>query len=71
MPFITALPALYQRVPDKAEAARVVESALSDAIKQPALAPAAWTAIGRMPAGRRQGGRAGGVSHVGERQRAV
>ena len=48
VPFITALPALYQRVPDKAEAARVVESALSDAIKQPALAPAAWTAIGRI-----------------------
>ena len=48
VPFITALPALYQRVPDKAEAARVVESALSDAIKQPALAPAAWTSIGRM-----------------------
>lgn len=48
VPFITALPALYQRVPDKPEAARVVERALSDALQSPALAPAAWTTIGRM-----------------------
>ncbi|MFD1709704.1 tetratricopeptide repeat protein [Ottowia sp. GY511] len=46
--FITALPAIYQRVPDKTEAAAVVERALSDAIKDPALAPAAWTSIGRL-----------------------
>ncbi len=46
--FITALPALYQRVPDKPEAARVVERALSDVMRTPALAPAAWTSIGRL-----------------------
>lgn len=46
--FITALPALYQRVPDKAEAARVIERALDGALSQPALAPAAWTSIGRL-----------------------
>ncbi len=46
--FITALPALYQRAPDKAEAAQTVQRALTDARKNPALAPAAWTSIGRM-----------------------
>ncbi|QTD46632.1 tetratricopeptide repeat protein [Ottowia testudinis] len=46
--FITALPTLYQRVPDKTEAARVVEGSLADALKNPSLAPAAWTSIGRM-----------------------
>lgn len=46
--FITALPAIYQRVPDQAEAAAVVERALGDALKDPALAPAAWTSIGRL-----------------------
>ena len=46
--FVTALPALYQRAPDKAEAARTLERALADAVKVPALAPAAWTSIGRM-----------------------
>ena len=46
--FITALPALYQRVPDKAETARVIERALTGAINDPALAPAAWTSIGRL-----------------------
>jgi len=46
--FITALPALYQRVPDKAEAARVIERALDGALGKPALAPAAWTSIGRL-----------------------
>jgi len=46
--FITALPALYQRVPDKAEAARVIERALNGALGKPALAPAAWTSIGRL-----------------------
>lgn len=46
--FIAALPALYQRVPDRAEAARAVEAALRDAVKSPTLAPAAWTSIGRM-----------------------
>ena len=46
--FITALPALYQRVPDKPEAARVVERALADVMRTPTLAPAAWTTIGRL-----------------------
>lgn len=46
--FITALPAIYQRVPNKAEAAAVAERALGDALKDPALAPAAWTSIGRL-----------------------
>lgn len=46
--FITALPAIYQRVPNKAEAAAVAERALGDALKDPTLAPAAWTSIGRL-----------------------
>lgn len=46
--FITALPALYQRAPDKAEAAQTVQRALAQVLKNPALAPAAWTTIGRM-----------------------
>jgi len=46
--FITALPALYQRVANKDEALQAVDSALADALKDPALAPAAWTTIGRM-----------------------
>jgi predicted Zn-dependent protease len=46
--FIIALPALYQRVPDRELAARTVEAALLDAIRTPALAPAAWTSIGRL-----------------------
>ncbi|MDO5623573.1 MAG: tetratricopeptide repeat protein [Pseudomonadota bacterium] len=45
---ITALPALFQRVPDKAEAARVVERGLADALQDKRLAPAAWTSIGRL-----------------------
>ena len=46
--FITALPALYQRVANKAEALQAVDNALADALKNPDLAPAAWTTIGRM-----------------------
>ncbi len=46
--FITALPALYQRVANKNEALQAVESALADAQKDPQLAPAAWTTIGRL-----------------------
>ena len=46
--FITALPALYQRVANKGQALQAVESALADAQKNPDLAPAAWTTIGRM-----------------------
>ena len=59
-PFIIALPALYQRMPDKAEVARTVEAALRDAIKTPALAPAAWTSIGR--ARLRAGDKAGALA---------
>lgn len=46
--FITAIPTLYQRVPDRAEAVRTVEAALHGAFAVPALAPAAWTTVGRM-----------------------
>jgi len=46
--FIIALPALYQRVPDRALAARTVEAALRDVVRTPALSPAAWTSIGRL-----------------------
>lgn len=46
--FIIALPALYQRAPDKREAAQTIEHALVDALGNPVLAPAAWTTIGRM-----------------------
>ncbi|MEZ5608059.1 MAG: tetratricopeptide repeat protein [Burkholderiaceae bacterium] len=46
--FITALPALYQRVADKDAALQTVETALADALKDPTLAPAAWTTVGRM-----------------------
>ena len=47
-PFIIALPALYQRAADPAQAASIVEAALRDASQTPALAPAAWTSIGRL-----------------------
>ncbi|MDO5693295.1 MAG: tetratricopeptide repeat protein [Pseudomonadota bacterium] len=46
--FITALPSLYQRAPDKSDAAQTVERALSEAVNTAALAPSAWTTIGRM-----------------------
>lgn len=46
--FVTALPALYQRVADKSGAAQAVERALTRAIETPELAAAAWTTIGRM-----------------------
>ncbi len=46
--FIVAMPALYQRVPDRPLAAATVERALSEATRQRRLAPAAWTTIGRM-----------------------
>jgi len=47
-PFIIALPALYQRVPDRAEALRVVDQALQGSLHNPELAPAAWSTIGRL-----------------------
>jgi tetratricopeptide (TPR) repeat protein len=46
--FIIALPALFQRVPDRTDAARTVQAALASALKAPLLAPAAWTTIGRL-----------------------
>lgn len=45
---ISALPRLYGRTQDKKLAARVVERALADALRQPPTAVAAWTANGRM-----------------------
>jgi len=60
--FIIALPALYQRVPDKTLAARTVEAALRDDIQTPALAPAAWTSIGRLRL--QAGDKAGALSAV-------
>lgn len=46
--FLVALPALYQRAPDRAEATRTVEAALRPTLEDAALAPAAWTTVGRM-----------------------
>lgn len=46
--FITALPALYQHVPDQSQAARMVENALQEALKKPELSAAVWATIGRM-----------------------
>lgn len=46
--FIAALPALFQRVPDKAEAARAVERGLSAVWQDKLLASAAWTSVGRL-----------------------
>jgi tetratricopeptide (TPR) repeat protein len=60
VPFIIALPALYQRVPDPVQATRTVEAALATAIKTPALAPAAWTSIGRLRL--RSGDKSGALS---------
>ncbi len=48
VPFITALPALFQRVPNKTEAAHAVERGLSAALQDKSLAPAAWTSVGRL-----------------------
>ena len=42
------LPRSYSRVSDKKLAARVVEQALGEYLAQPAMAAAAWTAVGRM-----------------------
>ncbi len=43
-----AVPRVYARATDKKLAATVVENALSDSLKTPASASAAWTAVGRM-----------------------
>ncbi|MFC5495977.1 tetratricopeptide repeat protein [Caenimonas terrae] len=45
---IAGIPRLFARVSDKKLAASVVEQALADSLAIPALAPAAWTSIGRM-----------------------
>ena len=45
---IFAIPRLYARVTDKNAAAALVEQALADSLANPALAPSAWTTIGRM-----------------------
>ena len=45
---LAGIPRLYARASDKKLAATVVEQALADYLKVPALAPAAWTAVGRM-----------------------
>ena len=42
------IPRLYSRVSDKKQAASVVEQAISEYLTVPALAPAAWTTIGRL-----------------------
>ena len=45
---LLALPHLYRRASDKVLAASVMEKALASELADPALAPAAWTAVGRM-----------------------
>lgn len=43
-----ALPQLYERVSDKALAARIMEQAVAEDLTHPAIGPVAWTTIGRM-----------------------
>lgn len=45
---ILTLPRLFARTQDRKQAARVVEQALAEALKNPATAAAAWATIGRM-----------------------
>ncbi|WP_246475315.1 tetratricopeptide repeat protein [Diaphorobacter ruginosibacter] len=45
---LKALPQIYGRVSDKTLAAKVVEEASSDELRNPATGPTAWTTIGRM-----------------------
>ena len=45
---LAGIPRLYSRVSDKKLAANVVEQAMSEYLTVPALAPAAWTAVGRL-----------------------
>lgn len=45
---IQALPQLYGRASDKAQATAVVEKALANELTNPAVAPSAWITIGRM-----------------------
>lgn len=57
---ITALPALYQRAPDRPLVTRTLESALAQALKDPTLAAPAWTSIGRVRL--QEGNRAGALA---------
>ncbi len=45
---IISIPRVFSKVNDKAQAAQVVEKALSQFLKRPALTATAWTTIGRM-----------------------
>ena len=45
---INAIPQTYARIPDKDAALRAVREALTFALRDPGLAPAAWTTLGRM-----------------------
>ncbi len=45
---ISTLPRIYSRATDKKQAATVIEQALADYLKDPAIGPAAWAAVGRM-----------------------
>ncbi len=45
---LKSLPQIYGRASDKTLAAKVVESAAIDELKNPATGPTAWTTIGRM-----------------------
>lgn len=47
---IAAIPRGFMRAPDKKQAARVVEQALSDHLQRPETGSAAWVAMGRMRA---------------------
>lgn len=47
---IAAIPRGFMRTPDKKQAARVVEQALSDHLQRPETGAAAWVAMGRMRA---------------------
>ena len=47
---IAAIPRGFMRAPDKKQAARVVEQALSDHLQRPETGAAAWVAMGRMRA---------------------
>lgn len=45
---LSVIPRNYARVSDKKLAARIVEDALADYLRDPATASAAWTAVGRL-----------------------
>ena len=45
---LSALPQMYGRASDKALAAKVVEQALADELKNPATGPVAWVSLGRL-----------------------